>query len=213
MADLPVPANDPETVRQVTESVLRRPEFLEARPSWWRQGLRWIVDQVADLLDLLSGGGRGSTIGTFVLVILCLVAIVVIVRFTRSVRRDPSQSVIVEGGYGRTPQDWLDDARDHEAAGRWRDALRCRYRALVAELAAEGFVEEVPGRTTGEYLAAVTDDLPTAAEPFRVTTRAFESAWYGSQDVGPADAERFATAAAAVLSAAGVRRREHAGAP
>ena len=212
MADLPAPAVDPEQVRRITESVLARPEFLEARPSWWRQGLRWIVDQFLRLFSAIGGDNRGSTIGTVAIVVIAIIIAFVVWRFTRTVRRDPGQDVAIEGGYGRTAADWLADARALEASGHWRDALRCRYRGLLAALAAEGLVEEVPGRTTGEYLTAVTEDIPTAADPFRVVTRAFEEAWYGHHHVGAADVEAFAGDARRVLSAAGLGSRQTVGA-
>ena len=213
LVDLPVPSVDPEEVRRITESVLARPEFLEARPSWWRQVLRYITDWIARLLEALGGGDRGSVIGTVVLVVLALVTAIVIWRFTATVRRDPGQDLAVEGGYGRSAADWLADAQQLEAAAQWRDALRCRYRALLAALAAEGLLEEVPGRTTGEYLAVVVEDLPTAQEPFRIVTRAFEAAWYGHMPVDGREVRQFADTSEDVLRSAGVRSRQAVGAP
>ena len=59
--------------------------------------------------------------------------------------------VLRSHGGARTAAQWRAEAAAHDAAGRWREALRCRYRALVAELAGRGLVEEIPGRTSGEY--------------------------------------------------------------
>src|SRR5207244_8332949 len=100
----------------------------------------------------------------------------------------------------RPPGDWEAGAAGHEAAGRWRDAVRCRYRALVADLARRGVVDEVPGRTSGEYRAEVTASLPAAAADFTGATDLFERAWYGAADAGPDDDERFKRLAERVLA-------------
>lgn len=205
MAELPVPVRDPEEVRRVTEAVLARPEFLEARPTWWQELQRLIGDLIGRLVDLVGGGGRGSVIGSVVLVALALVGAFVVLRFSRTMRRDPSLAVAVEGGVGRTPAQWLSDAQSHEAAGQWRHAVRCRYRALLAELAAAGLLEEVPGTTAGEYLSQVRRDVPTADGRFTAATRLFEAAWYGHASLDQADVRAFAAAATDVLRAAGVR--------
>jgi hypothetical protein len=82
---------------------------------------------------------------------------------------------------------WAAEAARLEAEGRWRDALRCRYRALVAGLAGAGVVEEIPGRTAGEYRLLVRQSRPAVDEPFGGATDQFERAWYGEADTGPDD--------------------------
>jgi hypothetical protein len=88
-------------------------------------------------------------------------------------------------GPRRPAAEWLADAAACEARSDWRGALRCRYRALVADLAQRGLVEEIAGRTTGEYRAAVAETLPASADLFAGATELFELAWYGD---GPTDA-------------------------
>ena len=93
-----------------------------------------------------------------------------------------------------------------ELAGELREALRCRYRETVALLADAGYVDEIPGRTTGEYLAAASEALPAATDAFGRLTLAFEKAWYGRRAV---DAEGYAAAEAAqreVIDAGPLRR-------
>ena len=206
MADLPVPVTAADEVRRITQDVLARPEFIESRPSWLQRAWLWLADRIGSLLDALGGEGRGSTIGTVALVVIIVVAILVVLRFSRTVRRDRRLDLEAQGTVGRSPQDWLDEAAALEQQAQWRAALRCRYRGLVAELAEHGLVEEVPGRTTGEYLTAVVTNVPDAAEAFTAATRGFEVAWYGHADVTASDAEDFAAVARRVLAAAGVRR-------
>lgn len=211
LSELTVPVTPPADVERITEEVLARPEFLQAQPSWLQQVLRWIFDMVDEFVGTLGGGPRGSAIGTVVLVLIALLLAGVIIRYTRTMRRDRGLDAAVDAPVGRAADQWLEDAVGLEAAGNWRGALRCRYRALVAELAGAGLVEEVPGRTTGEYLAAVEADVPLAAGSFATATRTFESAWYGHADVNRDDVAEFAATAQRSLADAGLRRTAAAG--
>ena len=206
MADLPVPATSPEQARAIADDVLARPEFADAQPRWWARVLQWLFDAWARLVESVGGGGRGSVIGSLVLVAVVVAVILIVVRMTRTMRRDPRLDPAMDVGIGRSPREWVDEALEHERAGRWRDAVRCRYRALLADLASAGLVDEIAGRTSGEYLTAVRSDVPQAAEPFADVTRRFESAWYGHSDTTPDDVRAFTAAATAVAVAAGIRR-------
>ena len=184
--------------------MLARPEFAGAQPSWWQRLLRVISDYLAGLGEAVGAGG--SLVGTAIVVALALVAILVVVRYTRTLRRDPRRDLAVGGQVGRSSQDWLAEAAAAEAQGRWREAVRCRYRALLASLAAAGLVEEVAGRTAGEYLAAVSADVPRAARAFTDATRRFEDAWYAATSVTNDDVHAFEEASRKTLADAGVRR-------
>ncbi len=63
-------------------------------------------------------------------------------------------------------------------------------------------MEEVAGRTAGEYVAQVDAAAPEAVPAFREATGIFERAWYGDSTAHPVDAGDLAAsraAAAAVL--------------
>jgi hypothetical protein len=126
----------------------------------------------------------------------------VVWRLAGDVSRDPGRGVSAHTARVRPAADWRAEAERHEQAGEWRKALRCRYRALVAELAARGLLEEVPGRTAGEYRTELGDSLPSAAPSFRGATDLFEGAWYGRRPTSETDAVRFRELADRVLAAA-----------
>lgn len=205
--DLPSRGADPERVRRVVDSVLSRHEYAAAEPSLVDRAHQWMLDRLGRVLGLLFSSGRASLLGTVILGLAVAAAAVLAARFLRDVRRDPARATAEPEPPGRAASDWLDDAARHERAGRWRDALRCRYRALVGELAAAGLVDEVPGRTSGEYLAELAGSAPGAAAPLVAATRAFESAWYGGRTVDAGDVAAFATQARRAVVATGVRRR------
>ncbi|MPZ71997.1 MAG: DUF4129 domain-containing protein [Nitriliruptorales bacterium] len=206
MADLPVPQTSAEEVRRVTEEVLARPEFAPAEPAWWERILDAVSDFVAEVLAAVAAGGRGSIIGTLVLVAVVVVLGLVVLRFARTVRADPAVPVAVDTQIGRNARDWLDEAEQHEQSGRWRAAVRCRYRAVLADLASAGLVEEVAGRTSGEYRSAVAVELPSASASFATATDIFDTAWYGHTPVTADDVAAFSEVARSTLDDAGLRR-------
>ena len=91
----------------------------------------------------------------------------------------------------REPLNWRREADEHRRAGRYRDALRCRYRALVGDLARRGLIDEIPGRTTGEERAQLHGVSPAAARPFDRAADLFDGAWYGDVAVDAADDDTF----------------------
>lgn len=107
----------------------------------------------------------------------------------------------------REPTNWRRDAEQHRLAGRYRDALRCRYRALVGDLARRGLIDEIPGRTTGEERAQLRRVTPTASAPFNSAADLFDGAWFGHRAVGVADDDRFQSLERDVLTTAVEPRR------
>ena len=206
MAELPVPSTSASEIRRVTEEVLSRPEFDAARPAWWERVLEAIGDFFANVIGALSAGNRGSAIGTIVLVVVVLAVAAALIRYVTTVRRDATVPVAVDVQIGRSPRDWLAEAQAHAQGERWRQAVRCRYRALLAELAAAGLVEEVAGRTSGEYRAVVAHDVPSAAAAFDEATAVFDLAWYGHEPVSAGDVASLIQAARRTLDDAGVGR-------
>lgn len=102
----------------------------------------------------------------------------------------------------REPVNWRSEAEEHRRAGRYRDAVRCRYRALVGDLARRGLIDEIPGRTTGEERAQLRRVAPPASRPFNAAADLFDGAWYGHFEVDAADDDRFQTLERDVLATA-----------
>jgi len=202
-ADLRLPQREPAAARDAARTVLDRPEFRRPAPTLLQRARRWAVEQLERLLGGLLGGGRGATLFWVVAGVGLLVVVVALVRFSRAVTADPSRPVSAPVTGRRTAGEWRAEAEAHEAARRWRAGLRCRYRALVAELAERGLVDDVPGRTAGEYRAEVRERAPEVAEPFAGATDLFEQAWYGSRPTGGDEAAAFERLAGRVVAGAG----------
>ena len=116
-----------------------------------------------------------------------------------------ADAVVVDSS--REPISWRAEADRHRGAGRYRDAVRCRYRALVGELARRGLIDEIPGRTTGEERAQLRRVRPTASSPFNAAADLFDGVWYGSYEAAADDDDRFQGLEREVLAASVTARR------
>lgn len=204
---------EPEVVRRTAQEVLEQADYAVVDgPSLIDRLVRAVLEQLGRLLLRFGGEGGEPSIWATAALVLVLIAIVVgVVVFVLRLRRSRTLDPVVEGPVGRSAVDWAAEAERHEAAGDLREALRCRYRETLAHLTAAQLVEEIPGRTTGEYARAVRDAAPGAAPAFDELTRAFEDTWYGGQAVDADRMARIREVQRAVASAAGLRTRARAG--
>jgi hypothetical protein len=198
--ELPVPDRDPEQVREVVREVLSRPEFRPPHRSLTERLFDWVLELIGRLLAVLGGSGAGGIVGLVLLALVLVGVGVLAARFSRGLTPSPEVAAAVPAGRRRSAAEWRAEAEAHERAGEWRQAVRSRYRALVADLAARGLVDEIPGRTAGEYRGEVRRNVPTAAAEFADATELFELAWYARWPTGPDDATRLRALSDQVLS-------------
>jgi hypothetical protein len=186
--ELPVPTRDPQQVREVVREVLARPEFRPPERSLVERAYDWVLEAIGRLLGAIARSGAGGIVGLVLLALVLAGVGVLVARFSRGLTPSAEVAAAVPVGRRRSAADWRADAEAQERAGAWREAVRSRYRALVADLAAHGLVEEVPGRTAGEYRREVGRAVPAAAADFAGATELFEVAWYGRSDTGAREA-------------------------
>lgn len=199
-------AADPDEVRRTVEDVLSQADYtVTGGPSLLDRVLNEVLEQLGRfLLQFDRDGGDGSLLAALALVLVVVALVVALVIFLLRLRRSRTLEPVVEGPVGRPAVAWAEEAERHERAGELREALRCRYRETVARLAAGGLVEEVPGRTTGEYARQVAVTVPVAREPFATLTTRFEDVWYGGRAVDAAGLAEVRDVQRAVARAAGV---------
>lgn len=194
---------DAARVRAVAQQIVHQHQFAQPSRSLWFRFWSWVGRGVDDVFNAIFSHGHASIPGLIVVAAILVVAVVVGTRLAGRISRDPGVDVRSPAVIRRTPDEWSAEAARHEAAGRWRDAMRCRYRALVADLAGRGVLDEVPGRTAREYAAIVTDQLPPPAAPaFREASDLFEVAWYGNQPSSADELHHFRDLEAQVLQRA-----------
>jgi hypothetical protein len=201
--ELRVPVRDPERVREVVREVLSRPEFRTPERSLTERVYDWVLEVIGRLLAALGGSGAGGIVGLALLALVLVGVGVLAARFSRGLTPSPEVAAAVPVGRRRSAAEWRAEAEAHERAGAWREAVRSRYRALVADLASRGVVEEVPGRTAGEYRREVDRTLPAAAADFAGATDLFEVAWYGRSGTGAREAAHLRDLSDRVLRQAG----------
>jgi hypothetical protein len=203
-ADLPVPQQDPETVRRAAREILRRPEFQPPKPNIIERILDWIGRQLDRTLGGLGPGTGGANIVGWLLLLVAVGLIIwFVVRLTRQRTRRPPRpgaEVDITSEAGRNAAQWRVEAGRLEAEGHWKDGLRCRYRGLVTDLVDRGVVDDIAGRTSGEYTRDMRTAAPGVAPDFATASDLFERAWYGDRPTGPPERDRFEVAERAVLA-------------
>lgn len=185
----------PDEVRQRAHEILQRAEFGREQSV-----LERIVEWIGDLFSKITfglGGGPGF-LGNLVSLVILAGIVAVVVLLVRSLlgRNRPAKPVdeeelTIELEEGRDAVDWRNDAERFEAAGQWREAMRARYRELVRTLIDDRVLDDLPGRTTGEYRGEYVTARPAQASDFVELTELFEAVWYGGVDTDAADNQRF----------------------
>ncbi|HWG72637.1 MAG TPA: DUF4129 domain-containing protein [Acidimicrobiales bacterium] len=180
-------------------------QFRQPSKPWITRLEEWVVREFQDLFSALTPGSHGTLLGWVIIAVTVGAAAIMVTRFSRRVRREPAVGLTTVRGIRKSAADWAADAARHERAAEWRQALRCRYRALVAELAERGVVVESPGRTTREYQAVVDRTLPSATVEFGGASELFEAVWYGNRVSGREDDEQLQQLTRRVLAEAARR--------
>ncbi len=190
---------DPDELRRVAERVLDEPEFREAEPGLAERVVDRVGELIAELVELLGGGGAGGLLGWALIVAAIGGLVWLVVRLVPEARGGsfrPGAAVrpgaTVDIAEDRDPGSWDIEAEQHEAAGRWDDALRARYRSVVARLARRGALRDAPAVTTGEHRAGVgrVDRAPVEPEVFAANADRFDEVWYGGAAASRDDVDR-----------------------
>jgi len=198
---LPPSTQDPAAVRDLADRILAQARYDRPAESIPDRIMGWLGDLLARAFGNLVSGGGGTVFAWVILLVAVGGVVYLLVRYGRvtlpSLATDDEPEVMVE--LTRSAREWRAEADRLEAAGRWAEGLRCRHRALVADLVRRGAIPEQPGRTAGEYVRDVAGSRPDAAAAMAAATELFEAAWYGGASTGGAEAARFADLDARVL--------------
>lgn len=203
-------APSPGAVRDAATEVFSRAEFerhrtlLERIAEWFAKLFRGREPRMGQL----NAPSGGSALGELLLYLLLAAAVVVAVwlvvrtlrtRRVKRVEHELDDDPLVEEE--RAAVEWRSDAERAEAEGRWKDAMRDRYRELVAELVERRVLPDVAGRTTGELRLDMAAHAPVAAEPFSEACLLFELPWYADVATGPDENARLRALTNEVLTA------------
>lgn len=170
---------------------------------------RSLLERLLDWVDHVLDGIGSAHAPTPVAIVSVLggVALVVVVAFlvagpVRRNRRAPGRGRPLLDADDRRTAAQLRSAADAAAArGDWSTAVVERFRATVRELEERVILDEQPGRTAHEAVAAACARLPGAAGSLTRAGDVFDEVAYGHRAAGPAD-DRVLRDADAVVRAA-----------
>jgi len=173
--------------------------------TWWQRfcdALLWLRDRIGDFFDWLRSwfryhhgnadeGGKDSAVMPVMLTVVGLIVMVVVVmawnarRTARPPAPLPAQSATPTGmdtdPRTRAVDEWLAYAQRLMAAGRYREATRAWYHALLVQCWSHGLLHHRIGRTNWEYALS----LPTTVgwrRQFQGLTGRYDRIWYGGRD-------------------------------
>lgn len=180
-------APEADDVRRAVDEVLSRRAYADQEPSWWsdllEQARRWFAERLLDLLAAASG----ATIGWSILAVAVTVALIVAWRLTRGTRWDRVTDDAVVDLERRSAEDWSARSREAEGRGDLREAVRTAYRAVLAAYVEAGAIDEVPGRTVGEYRREVGAADPLRRADFDRASDTVEAVLYADRPATPDD--------------------------
>ena len=194
-------------------------ESIGAMFRWLGKKIRNIIDWIVDLLPgnddpikrKSTAGMRWIVIGVTVL-IAALIALLAFEVVRRARRRDaetiaasePLGSKRDEDPLSRGATEWERYAAQLAGAGRFREAIRAWYHAVLVTCYSAGVLNFRKGRTNWEYVATLAPSVEWRPEMIELTRR-FEKEWYGHEQSAPDALEQCSELARSILES--LRRR------
>ena len=176
-----------DSVVQMLDSVARAID--EQLRRFWR-----FLNKLGPKRSAKAGGGLDARPATVLIVIVAAATLLLLaVRVWRR-RGEASLEVSAAAGAAESARDadplsreaneWEDHARELEAAGRRREAIRAWYHAVLVTLFRQGLLHYEKGRTNWEYAAALPPEAGWRPAFFAITRR-FDQEWYGRASSDP----------------------------
>jgi hypothetical protein len=154
------------------------------------QFIDWLLDFLprSDPRDSGTSGMRWIVISVVIAIVLVIVFLAVeVARRSRRAGGDvltskaPARSARDDDPLSRGATEWERYAEQLAADGRFREAIRAWYHAVLVTCYAAGVLHFRKGRTNWEYIASLPPSLSWRAELIGLTRR-FEVEWYGHDD-------------------------------
>lgn len=201
----------------VGEETAPDPNSLWSRfKAWLRRWLERLFRTEPRRMPSWSGVGDSGATAANVLVLLLVTAVIVVLgvllwkarpRRTTSAGIPDSISLAdaeapgTESALSRPPEGWASIADQLAAQGRFREAIRSLYLALLSRLHRDGSIDYHPAHSNWDYLRRFRGP-PAWLSPFRELTRRFDVAYYGNAAVGPTGYHAFRELSGPLLSSA-----------
>ncbi|HKR63390.1 MAG TPA: DUF4129 domain-containing protein [Thermoanaerobaculia bacterium] len=178
---------------------------------WLSEKIRKFLDWLIDLFPRTEFRRPGATAGmsSIVYVVVGVIVLLLILLAYSVARRSKAAAQVVETSapfgskrdedpLSRGATEWERYAAQLAAAGRYREAIRAWYHAVLVTCYSAGVLHFRKGRTNWEYVAMLAPSLPWRAEMIELTRR-FEREWYGADESSADALEDCASRARAIL--------------
>lgn len=183
LSEVPVDIDRDDAAKRAAAE-LADPRYAQARPGPVQSVAQWIGEQLDRLFSTLSQAMPGGIFGLILVVVLLIVLVVVVRLRVGKVARAAQAGRAVFGERRRGADDYRRSATEAAATGRYADAVREQFRALVRALEERALLEPRSGRTADEAAAEGGFLLPNVADGLRAAARLFDDIHYGGR---PAD--------------------------
>jgi hypothetical protein len=183
---------------------------------WLGEKIRQFLDWLRDLFPNVKRDG-GATFGMrwIVIAVVALIVIALIILAIEVTRRskrakkeiptsEPISSRRDEDPLSRGASEWERYAAQLAAAGRYREAIRAWYHAVLVTCYSAGVLHFRKGRTNWEYVSLLSPSLAWRPELIQLTRR-FEREWYGADESTSEALDECSDRARGILDA--IRRR------
>ncbi len=179
------------------QDILSRPDYRQAKQGGrFDPGAasRWLWLQIARILGRL-GGLHETNYGLFLFALITGIAVLIpiLAHITYTVVQFLRRRGVGGEGPGdaapaaapTSPSDLVRQAEAHAGAGRYREAVRSLYLAMIRELQVRGLLPRTASQTNWEHLAQLRS-APNVSAYVRPFTQVFDEKWYGGR---PSSAE------------------------
>jgi hypothetical protein len=179
--DVPVDI-DRDSARRAAAEELSDPKYRDAQPNVLQRVAQWLGEQLEKLLNGLSSVVPGGIFGLLLVLVLLIVLVVVIRLRTGKVARASRAGRLVFDGRRKSAADHRRSAAEAAAAGRYDDAVRDSFRAVVRALEERALLDARSGRTADEAAIEAGILLPNVADELRHGARLFDDVHYGGRE-------------------------------
>lgn len=179
-----------EQAQRLAEQELSDPAYHLDDPSLVERVVRWVYEHANDLLERAVAQVPGGWWGLVVLLAIGAGVAALLVWRAGGVRRTGTTGGSLFVGRVMTAEEHRRLAEKAAASGRWEDAVRERFRALVRSLEERTVLDPRPGRTADEAAAEAGLLLPVLARDLTSAAETFDAVVYGGRPASSTD-DRF----------------------
>jgi len=177
--DVPVDPDQPEA-RRLLEEELAKPEYQQAKPSWWDE-------LIADFLEWLGrmfsfGTPSGPPSSGLLVVLLVVVALLVISFLVFGLPRINRRSRVTGALFGeddaRTAADMRTAAERAASRSDYVTAIAEMFRSIARGLAERTVLTTSPGTTAHDFASRAGTAFPPSADDLAAAAHAFDDVRY-----------------------------------